>query len=248
MPPTVPPNPPSVPPGPTATEGVAAMIPVANITLEDALLDNPNFRANIRLFEGQVFFIESWLVALQRSVTLFTEEWKRLNEVTSVLNKRAEVPLLSQGMLSSQYTIPAMKLVGGAFRTTLALKHQYITEVNDQVVKPLDDFLKTDLREFKEAKKTFDKALEKYESTLAKYNGQSRQKEPSALREEAFQLYDTRKAYIQAAMACSMLCIKFQDSLDQLVLGTVRPRLRIYPVLSLEIYCNLNVVLSPSQQ
>lgn len=40
------------------------MIPVANITLEDALLDNPNFRANIRLFEGQVFFIESWLVAL----------------------------------------------------------------------------------------------------------------------------------------------------------------------------------------
>ena len=64
MPPTVPPNPPSVPPGPTTTEGVAAMIPVANITLEDALLDNPNFRANIRLFEGQVFFIESWLVAL----------------------------------------------------------------------------------------------------------------------------------------------------------------------------------------
>ncbi|KAF9138673.1 SNF1-interacting protein [Mortierella sp. GBA39] len=123
-------------------------------------------------------------------------------------------------MLSSQYTIPAMKLVGGAFRTTLALKHQYITEVNDQVVKPLDDFLKTDLKEFKDAKKTFDKALEKYESTLAKYNGQSRQKEPSALREEAFQLYDTRKAYIQAAMACSMLCIKFQDSLDQLVLGT----------------------------
>ncbi|KAG0279534.1 SNF1-interacting protein [Linnemannia exigua] len=218
--PTVPPNPPSVPPGPTATEGVAAMIPVANLTLEDALLDNPNFRANIRLFEGQVFFIESWLVALQRSVTLFTEEWKRLNEVTSVLNKRAEVPLLSQGMLSSQYTIPAMKLVGGAFRTTLALKHQYITEVNDQVVKPLDDFLKTDLKDFKESKKTYDKALEKYESTLAKYNGQSRQKEPSALREEAFQLYDTRKAYIQAAMACSMLCIKFQDSLDQLVLGT----------------------------
>ncbi|KAG0285873.1 SNF1-interacting protein [Linnemannia gamsii] len=196
------------------------MIPVANITLEDALLDNPNFRANIRLFEGQVFFIESWLVALQRSVTQFTEEWKRLNEVTSVLNKRAEVPLLSQGMLSSQYTIPAMKLVGGAFRTTLALKHQYITEVNDQIVKPLEDFLKTDLKEFKDAKKTFDKALEKYESTLAKYNGQSRQKEPSALREEAFQLYDTRKSYIQAAMTCSMLCIKFQDSLDQLVLGT----------------------------
>ncbi|KAF9089432.1 SNF1-interacting protein [Mortierella sp. AD031] len=217
--PTVPPNPPSVSPGPTATEGVAAMIPIANITLEDALLDNPNFRANIRLFEGQVFFIESWLVALQKSACLFTEEGKRLNEVTSVLSKRAEVPLLSQGMLSSQYTIPAMKLVGGAFRTTLALKNQYITEVNDQIVKPLDEFLRTDLKEFKESKKTFDKALEKYESTLAKYNGQSRQKEPSALREEAFQLYDTRKAYIQAAMACSMLCIKFQDALDQLVIG-----------------------------
>ncbi|KAG0031189.1 SNF1-interacting protein [Podila clonocystis] len=217
--PTVPMTPPSVPSGPIAAEGVAAMIPVANITLEDALLDNPNFRANIKLFEGQVFFIESWLVALQRSMNQFTEEWRRLNEVTSVLNKRAEVPLLSQGMLSSQYTIPAMKLVGGAFRTTLALKNNYITEVNEKVLKPLDEFLKTDLKDFKESKKTFDKALEKYESTLAKYNGQSRQKEPSALREEAFQLYDTRKAYIQAAMACSMLCIRFQDGLDQLVLG-----------------------------
>ncbi|KAG0338073.1 SNF1-interacting protein [Podila humilis] len=217
--PTVPSTSPTVPPGSTPMDGVAAMIPVANITLEDALLDNPNFRANIKLFEGQVFFIESWLVALQRSMNLFTEEWKRLNEVTSVLNKRAEVPLLSQGMLSSQYTIPAMKLVGSAFRTTLALKSNYIAEVNEKVLKPLDDFLKTDLKEFKESKKVFDKALEKYESTLAKYNGQSRQKEPSALREEAFQLYDIRKAYIQAAMSCSMLCIRFQDGLDQLVLG-----------------------------
>ncbi|KAF9573743.1 SNF1-interacting protein [Mortierella alpina] len=217
--PTVPPNPPSVSPGPTATEGVAAMIPVANITLEDAMLDNPNFRASIKLFEGQVFFIENWLTALQRSMNQFTEEWKRLNEVTSVLNKRAEVPLLSQGMLSSQYTIPAMKLVGGAFRTTLALKNKYISEVNEQVLRPLEEFLKTDLKDFKESKRVFDKALEKYESTLAKYNGQSRQKEPSALREEAFQLYDTRKAYIQAAMSCALLCIKFQDALDQLVLG-----------------------------
>ncbi|KAF9420572.1 SNF1-interacting protein [Podila epigama] len=215
----MPSTPPCVQAGPTTTEGVAAMIPVANITLEDTLLDNPNFRANIKLFEGQVFFIESWLVALQRSMNQFTEEWKRLNEVTSALNKRAEVPLLSQGMLSSQYTIPAMKLVGGAFRTTLALKNNYINEVNEKVLKPLDDFLKTDLKEFKESKRAFDKALEKYESTLAKYNGQSKQKEPSALREEAFQLYDTRKAYIQAAMSCSMLCIKFQDALDQLVLG-----------------------------
>ncbi|KAF9930356.1 SNF1-interacting protein [Mortierella alpina] len=217
--PAVPPNPPSVSPGPTATEGVAAMIPVANITLEDAMLDNPNFRASIKLFEGQVFFIENWLTALQRSMNQFTEEWKRLNEVTSVLNKRAEVPLLSQGMLSSQYTIPAMKLVGGAFRTTLALKNKYISEVNEQVLRPLEEFLRTDLRDFKESKRVFDKALEKYESTLAKYNGQSRQKEPSALREEAFQLYDTRKAYIQAAMSCALLCIKFQDGLDQLVLG-----------------------------
>ena len=123
--------------------------------------------------------------------------------------------------LGSQYTIPAMKLVGGAFRTTLALKNKYITEVNEQVVKPLDDFLKTDLKEFKESKKVYDKALEKYESTLAKYNGQSRQKEASALREEAFQLYDTRKAYIQSAMSCAMLCIRLQDGLDQLILGVV---------------------------
>ncbi|KAF9358483.1 SNF1-interacting protein [Mortierella sp. AD094] len=121
--------------------------------------------------------------------------------------------------VGSQYTIPAMKFATDAIRRTLALKSKYITELIEKVVKPLEDFLKNDLKDFKDSKKAFDKALEKYESTLAKYNGQSRQKEPSALREEAFQLYDTRKVYIQTAMSCSMLCIKFQDALDQLVLG-----------------------------
>ncbi|KAF9113448.1 SNF1-interacting protein [Mortierella sp. AM989] len=223
----MPTNPPSSQSGLVGPEGIAAMIPVANITLEDALLDNPNFRANIKLFEGQVFFIEGWLTAFQwefscriiNSLKDIEIKLLGMNEVTSILNKRAELPLLSQGMLSSQYTIPAMKLSSDALRTTLALKSKYITEVGDKVVKPLEDFLKNDLKDFKESKKTFDKTLEKYESTLAKYNGQNRQKEPSALREEAFQLYDTRKAYIQAAMSCSMLCIKFQDALDQLVLG-----------------------------
>ncbi|KAF8984795.1 SNF1-interacting protein [Entomortierella lignicola] len=112
-----------------------------------------------------------------------------------------------------------MKLLSDAIRTTLALKSKYISEVSEKVAKPLEEFLKNDLKEFKDSKKSFDKALEKYESTLAKYNGQSRQKEPSAIREEAFQLYDTRKAYIQASLSCSMICIKFQDALDQLVLG-----------------------------
>lgn len=59
----MPTNPPSSQSGLVGPEGIAAMIPVANITLEDALLDNPNFRANIKLFEGQVFFIEGWLTA-----------------------------------------------------------------------------------------------------------------------------------------------------------------------------------------
>lgn len=124
-------------------------------------------------------------------------------------------------MIGSQYTLPAMKVTGEALRTTLALKSNYISEVNEKVLKPLDDFLKTDLKEFKDAKKTFDKALEKYESTLTKFSAQSRQKEPSAVREEAFQLYDIRKSYIQASMSCAMLCIKLQDTLDQLVLGVV---------------------------
>jgi len=124
-------------------------------------------------------------------------------------------------VIGSQYTLPAMKVTGEALRTTLALKSNYISEVNEKVLKPLDDFLKTDLKEFKDAKKTFDKALEKYESTLTKFSAQSRQKEPSAVREEAFQLYDIRKSYIQASMSCAMLCIKLQDTLDQLVLGVV---------------------------
>ena len=72
------------------------MIPVANITLEDALLDNPNFRANIKLFEGQVFFIESWLVALVLTHPFVRSHWQHARWYR----------MLSLSCLLSLFTLP----------------------------------------------------------------------------------------------------------------------------------------------
>ena len=62
---------------------------------------------------------------------------------------------------------------------------------------------------------------QKYDSLLARYLSQSKSKEPSSLREDAFQLYEARKAYFKA---CFDFCISapiFRTNLDRLLIKIV---------------------------
>jgi hypothetical protein len=56
-----------------------------------------------------------------------------------------------------------------------------------------------------------------FDNTQARYSAQSKTKEPSALREDAFQLHEARKAYLKASMDFSVAAPQLRMSLDKVL-------------------------------
>lgn len=56
--------------------------------------------------------------------------------------------------------------------------------------------------------------MERYDAQLYKYNGQSKAKEASAVREEAFRLHEARKAYVRMSGLHVVRILNFRSLLE----------------------------------
>lgn len=73
------------------------------------------------------------------------------------------------------------------------------------------------MRNFKDARKYLEQTQKIYDTTLARFVGQSKTKEPSSLREDAFQVYETRKAYLKASLDFCLLAPQLRYAIDKLL-------------------------------
>jgi hypothetical protein len=86
--------------------------------------------------------------------------------------------------------------------------------MEDNFIQPLQLFVKTHLKEFKDFRKQHEKSLERYDTQLLKYTSQSKTKEASSVREEAFRLYETRKAYVKMSGQHVVRILHFRSLLE----------------------------------
>lgn len=68
-----------------------------------------------------------------------------------------------------------------------------------------------------EIRRTLEQAQKQYDYLQARYASQSKSKEASALREEAFQLHEARKAYLRASLDFSVQAPQVRNALDRLL-------------------------------
>ncbi|EHK99257.1 putative protein SIP3 [Glarea lozoyensis 74030] len=68
-----------------------------------------------------------------------------------------------------------------------------------------------------DARKYLEVSQKTFDSTLARYVGQSKTKEPSSLREDAFQVHETRKAYLKASLDFCLLAPQLRYTIDRLL-------------------------------
>jgi hypothetical protein len=73
------------------------------------------------------------------------------------------------------------------------------------------------LRNFKDARRYLEQSQKAFDNTLARYVGQSKTKEPSSLREDAFQVHETRKAYLKASLDFCLLAPQLRYTIDKLL-------------------------------
>ena len=92
-----------------------------------------------------------------------------------------------------------------------------VKRLNSLVVEPIRAFLQNDLRAFKEVRRNLEQCQKSFDSLQNKYAAQGKSKEPSSLREDAFQLHEARKAYLKASMEFFILAPQLKLSLDKLL-------------------------------
>ncbi len=73
------------------------------------------------------------------------------------------------------------------------------------------------LRNFKDARRYLEQSQKIFDNTLARYVSQSKTKEPSSLREDAFQVHEARKAYLKASLDFCLLAPQLRYTIDKLL-------------------------------
>ncbi|KAJ3274549.1 SNF1-interacting protein, partial [Borealophlyctis nickersoniae] len=120
-----------------------------------------------------------------------------------------------------------------------------VDDLIEELIAPFQQFVREDIREIREVQKVFDKVVEKYDAAVTRHASLSNRKEVSALREEAFILYDARKQYIRASLDYTQRIITFQQDLNTLILdqmmGTIYSHSDFY-----ETACDVFKGLKPS--
>ncbi|KAG5951267.1 hypothetical protein E4U53_003450 [Claviceps sorghi] len=186
------------------------------VGLNEAALDSPTFRATAAHFIDQIEAVEKWLSGYVSSTSKFAHEIQGLEDtINGYLTKT--MPSAVDGLIENDYTLLALKRVGEGQRECWMQILSSVKRMDTAVVEPVRSFLSGEMRSFKDIRRNLEQTQRAYDSTLARYVGQSKTKEPSALREDAFSVYENRKAYLQASMDCCQFAPQLRFAIDKLL-------------------------------
>ena len=186
------------------------------VGLKEAALDSPSFRASTLHFVEQVDLVERWLDGYVKSITKLSSELSLLdNLISGILSNTAPPAPISEAIIDHDYSLLAAKRYGDNAKELWSISTACMKKMEGNVAEPLRNFLLVDLRNFREVRRQLDQSQRQYDSLQSKCSSQARTKEPSSLREDAFQLHEARKAYLKASLDFSTAAPQLRMSLDK---------------------------------
>lgn len=199
----------------------AAAGPAIPVGLSEAALDSPTFRATAVHFSDQLDAIERWLDSYARATTKLVHDVLSLEDSVAAYLARLAPPALTSAadspVLDADYTLPALRRAADGARDWWGGILSAVRRLEPLGVEPIRVFVQGELRTFREARKNLDAAQKTFDATLTRYVAQSKTKEPSALREDAFAVFETRRAYLKASLDYCMLAPQVRASLDRVL-------------------------------
>ncbi|UPX18173.1 SNF1-interacting protein, variant 2 [Ascochyta rabiei] len=201
-----------------------ALIPVV---IKEAALDSPTFRATAVHFGDQMELVERWLDSYVRATSRLAAELSTLQGIVDAHVQASHPPLqLSEAIIDHDYTVLALRRFGEGAREYWNSACRSMARAESSVCEPLRAFLNNDLRVLKEARKNLDATQRTLDGAVARYAGQPKAKEASSLREDAFQLHEARRAYLQASMNFCILAPQVRLTLDKLLVKLIHEQWR----------------------
>ncbi|KAA6407913.1 MAG: hypothetical protein FRX48_08264 [Lasallia pustulata] len=192
-----------------------SLVPVG---LKEAALDSPTFRATTLHFSEQVDIVEKWLDGYVKSITKLSYELSTFESLVNAFIAYGAPPAqVSEAVLDHDYTLLAIKRYGEGAREYWSSTISGLKRLDASVVDPIRNFLQTDIRAFKESRRHLEIMQKQIDNLQARYAAQTKTKEASSLREDAFQLHEARKAYLKASMDFCVIAPNLRTSLDKLL-------------------------------
>ncbi|KAK4137155.1 hypothetical protein BT67DRAFT_414143 [Trichocladium antarcticum] len=207
---------------PAAPPQFSAAGPSIPVALNEAALDSPTFRATAQHFCDQLDSLERWLDSYARSTTKLVHDVLAIEDtVHAYIAKLALPPHLGTPadsvVLDADYTLPALRRAADGARGWWGGILGAAKRMEAVAVEPVRGFIGGELRAFREVRRVLDAAQKGFDGTLARYVGQSKTKEPSSLREDAFAVFETRRAYLKASMDYCLMAPQVRAGLDRLL-------------------------------
>ncbi|TKA77329.1 hypothetical protein B0A49_02123 [Cryomyces minteri] len=192
-----------------------SLIPVG---LKEAALDSPTFRATAVHFSEQIDLVEKWLDNYVKAASKLASEVSTLEALVNTFLAYSTPPAqVSEAILDHDYTLLAIKRYGEGAREFWSHTLRSFKKSETTVIDPMRVFLQTELRNFKDARRVLEQSQKTFDGLLSRYASQTKSKEPSSLREDAFQLHESRKAYLKASMDFCVLAPHVRAALDRLL-------------------------------
>lgn len=190
--------------------------------IKEAALDSPTFRATAVHFSEQIDLIERWLETYAKAVSKLAAEMNALQSMVDNYIQASHPPLqISEAVLDHDYTVLALKRFGEGAREFWNGTLKGMKRAETAVCEPIRAFLVHDLRMLKDARKSLEMTQRAFDSAIARYAGQTKTKEPSSLREDAFQLHEARRAYLKASMEFCVMAPQVRSNLDKLLVKVI---------------------------
>lgn len=195
--------------------------------IKEAALDSPTFRATAVHFADQIELIERWLNSYVSAASRLTAELNNVQTLVDTYIQASHPPLqLSEAVLDHDYTVLALKRFGEGAREFWNSTLRSMKRAESTVCEPIRAFLSRDLHMLKETRKNLVETQRVFDGAIARYASQGKSKEASSLREDAFQLHEARRAYLQASMNFCILAPQVRLTLDKILVKVVNEQWR----------------------
>ncbi|KAF2734194.1 hypothetical protein EJ04DRAFT_577102 [Polyplosphaeria fusca] len=212
---------------PPALEPVAKPLSLIPVVIKEAALDSPTFRATAVHFSDQVDLIERWLESYIKAVSKLSAEMHSLQALVDTYVQAAIPPMqVSEACIDHDYTVLALKRFGEGAREFWNNTLRGMKRAEIAVCEPIRGFLYNDLRMLKDARKSLEQTQRTFDGAIARYAGQVKTKEPSSLREDAFQLHEARRAYLKASMDFCVMAPQVRGTLDKVLVKIISEQWR----------------------
>ncbi|XP_014558114.1 hypothetical protein COCVIDRAFT_95503 [Bipolaris victoriae FI3] len=210
-----------------SVELVSRPLDLIPVVIKEAALDSPTFRATAVHYGDQIELIERWLDSFVRATSRLATECSNMQALVDTYVQTSHPPLqLSEAVVDHDYTVLALKRFGEGAREYWNSALRCMKRAETTMCEPLRAFISNDLRVLKEARKNLDSTQRIFDLAIARYAGQIKSKEASSLREDAFQLHEARRAYLQASMNFCVLAPQVRLTLDKLLVKIVHEQWR----------------------